>query len=403
MISNRQIFLNNIAQTSIAPLMLEIERAEGLYLYGSDGKKYIDLIAGISVSNLGHSHPHVVNAVKEQAERYMHLMVYGEFVESPQVKLAAKLTTLLPESLNNVYFTNSGTEATEGALKLAKRYTGRTGIISFKNAYHGSTQGSLSVIGDESFKRKFRPLLPGITQSAYGNEAGLDTISTETAAVIIETIQAESGITVPSPGFIKKLRAQCDAKGVLLILDEAQTGLGRTGKMFAFEHYGIVPDILLLAKALGGGMPLGAFISSKKIMESLADNPALGHITTFGGHPVCCAAGLAALEVLQETNLLAGVESKGKLFEELLNHPTIKSRHRIGLMMALEFENFVQNKKIIDACIANGVLTDWFLFAPHCMRIGPPLIITDEEIRAACGVILEAIEKGTRAGDGGRG
>jgi acetylornithine/N-succinyldiaminopimelate aminotransferase len=393
MISNRQIFLNHVAQTNFAPLMLEIERAEGVYLYGSDGKKYLDLIAGISVSNLGHSHPQVVNAVKEQAGRYMHLMVYGEFIESPQVKLAAALTALLPPNLDNIYFTNSGAEATEGALKLAKRYTGRAGIISFKNAYHGSTQGALSVIGDEGFKRRFRPLLPGIAQLSYGDEAGLEMITAETAAVIIETVQAESGITVPAESFIKKLRATCSSQGALLILDECQTGLGRTGKMFAFEHYGIVPDILLLAKALGGGMPLGAFIASRKIMQSLADNPVLGHITTFGGHPVCCAAGLAALQVLQQTDLVANVEAKGQLFEQLLQHPRIKSIRRKGLMMALEFENFEQNKKIIDACIAHGVLTDWFLFAPYCMRIGPPLIITEDEIRNACAVILKAVEQ----------
>lgn len=393
MISQRQLFLNHVAQTSTTPLMLEIERAQGIYLYGKDGKKYIDLIAGISVSNVGHSNPRVIEAIKQQVDHYMHLMVYGEFVEVPQVKFATALTKLLPEGLDNVYFTNSGAEANEGAMKLAKRYTGRTGIVSFKNAYHGSTQGALSVIGNESFKRKFRPLLPGIAQLPYGEEAYLNVISKDTAAVILETIQAESGITVPSHAFIKKLREQCTETGALLILDEAQTGLGRTGKMFAFEHYGIAPDILTLAKALGGGMPLGAFIASKKIMQSLADNPALGHITTFGGHPVCCASGLAALELLLEKKLINHVERKGALFHELLQHPRIKSKRRIGLMMALEFESFEQNKRIIDRCIANGVLSDWFLFAPHCLRIGPPFIIEEDEIRQACKVILEAIEK----------
>lgn len=360
-------------------------------MYAADGKKYLDLIAGISVSNLGHSHPAVVNAVKEQAEKYMHLMVYGEFVESPQVKYAKRLTELLPESLNNVYFTNSGAEATEGAMKLAKRITGRTQFISFKNAYHGSTQGALSIIGDEYFKRKFRPLLPDVLQSEYNSEKDLEKISCRTAAVIIEPVQAESGITVPSKNFIKTLRKKCNETGTLLIFDEAQTGFGRTGKMFAFEHYEVVPDILLLAKALGGGMPLGAFISSKEKMNLLSDNPVLGHITTFGGHPVCCAAGLAALEVLVKENLIAGVEAKGKLFDELLVHPKIKSKNRIGLMMAVEFENFEQNKKIIDYCIDRGVLTDWFLFAPHCMRIAPPLIITKEEIKMACETILASI------------
>jgi len=392
MLSNRQLFLNHVAQTSTAPLMLEIERAEGMYMYDVSGKKYLDLIAGISVSNLGHSHPAVVNAVKEQAEKYMHLMVYGEFVESPQVKYAKRLTEFLPATLNNVYFTNSGAEATEGAMKLAKRITGRTEFVSFKNAYHGSTQGALSILGDEYFKRKFRPLLPNTLQLEYNNETDLEKISCRTAAVIIEPVQAESGITVPTKKFIQALRNKCDETGTLLVLDEAQTGLGRTGKMFAFEHYGVVPDILLMAKALGGGMPLGAFVSSKEKMSSLADNPVLGHITTFGGHPVCCAAGLAAFNVLVEENLTTQVEAKGKLFNELLVHSKIKSKHSIGLMMALEFESFEQNKKIIDRCIEQGVLTDWFLFAPHCMRIAPPIIITEEEIRFSCGVILEAID-----------
>ena len=391
MATNRQLFLSHLAQTSTAPLMLEIERAEGMYMHATDGKKYLDLIAGISVSNLGHSHPAVVNAVKEQAEKYMHLMVYGEFVESPQVKYAKRLTEFLPENLNNVYFTNSGAEATEGAMKLAKRVTGRTQFVSFKNAYHGSTQGALSILGDEYFKRKFRPLLPDTLQLEYNNGKDLEKISERTAAVIIEPVQAESGIDIPSKNFIQALRKSCDDTGTLLVFDEAQTGLGRTGKTFAFEHYEVVPDILLLAKALGGGMPLGAFISSKEKMSLLSENPVLGHITTFGGHPVCCAAGLAAFNVLIEDNLTAQVEAKGKLFDELLVHPVIKSKHSIGLMMALEFESFEQNKEIIDLCIERGVLTDWFLFAPHCMRIAPPLIITEEEIKLACNVILESI------------
>ena len=390
--TNRQLFLNYVAQTSTAPLALEIERAEGVYLYGPEGRKYLDLIAGISVSNTGHSHPQVVKAVQQQAEKYMHLMVYGELVESPQVKYATRITEFLPQQLNNVYFTNSGAEATEGALKLAKRYTGRTQLISFKNAYHGSTQGALSVMGDEYFKRKFRPLLPDTLQLHYNKEDELEKITCRTAAVIVETVQAESGVTVPTVGFMQKLRERCTETGTLLILDEIQAGMGRTGKNFAFEHYSIVPDILLLAKAFGGGMPLGAFISSKEIMQTLTDNPVLGHITTFGGHPVSCAAGLAAWEVVQSENLVAQVEEKGKLFEQLLNNPRIKAKRRMGLLMALEFENFEENKRIIDTCIAHGVLTDWFLFAPHCMRIAPPLTITIEEIKEACEVILRSIE-----------
>jgi acetylornithine/N-succinyldiaminopimelate aminotransferase len=391
MLTNRQLFLRHVAQTSAAPLMLEIEKAEGVYLYDTNGKSYLDLIAGIAVSNVGHSHPKVVEAVKQQAEKYMHLMVYGEFVETPQVKYAERLCQFLPKTLDNIYFTNSGAEATEGAMKLAKRATGRTQFVSFKQSYHGSTQGALSVMGDEYFKQQFRPLLPDTLQLRYNNVEDLAQISCRTAAVILEPVQAESGVTVPSVDFMHALRKQCDETGALLIVDEAQTGLGRTGKMFAFEHYGIEPDILLLAKAFGGGMPLGAFISSSDRMKLLTDNPVLGHITTFGGHPVCCAAGLAAFNVLTEENLIADVERKGQLFEKLLVHPKIKSVQRKGLMMALTFESFEMNKMIIDKCIEQGVLTDWFLFAPQCMRIAPPFIITEAQIETACAVIVKAI------------
>jgi acetylornithine/succinyldiaminopimelate/putrescine aminotransferase len=391
MLTNRQLFLRHVAQTNVAPLMLEIEKAEGVYLYDTNGKSYLDLIAGIAVSNVGHSHPKVVEAVKQQAEKYMHLMVYGEFVETPQVKYAERLCQFLPKALDNVYFTNSGAEATEGAMKLAKRATGRTQFVSFKQSYHGSTQGALSVMGNEYFKQQFRPLLPDTLQLRYNNMEDLAQISCRTAGVILEPVQAESGVTVPSVDFMHALRKQCDETGALLIVDEAQTGLGRTGKMFAFEHYGIEPDILLLAKAFGGGMPLGAFISSSDRMKLLTDNPVLGHITTFGGHPVCCAAGLAAFNVLTEENRIAEVERKGQLFEKLLVHPKINSVQRKGLMMALTFESFEMNKMIIDKCIEQGVLTDWFLFAPQCMRIAPPLIITEAQIETACAVIVKAI------------
>jgi acetylornithine/succinyldiaminopimelate/putrescine aminotransferase len=391
MLTNRQLFLRHVAQTNVAPLMLEIEKAEGVYLYDTNGKSYLDLIAGIAVSNVGHSHPKVVEAVKQQAEKYMHLMVYGEFVETPQVKYAERLCQFLPKALDNVYFTNSGAEATEGAMKLAKRATGRTQFVSFKQSYHGSTQGALSVMGNEYFKQQFRPLLPDTLQLRYNNMEDLAQISCRTAAVILEPVQAESGVTVPSVDFMHALRKQCDETGALLIVDEAQTGLGRTGKMFAFEHYSIEPDILLLAKAFGGGMPLGAFISSFDRMKLLTDNPVLGHITTFGGHPVCCAAGLAAFNVLTEENRIAEVERKGQLFEKLLVHPKINSVQRKGLMMALTFESFEMNKMIIDKCIEQGVLTDWFLFAPQCMRIAPPLIITEAQIETACAVIVKAI------------
>ncbi len=389
--SNRQVFLRHVAQTSSAPLLIEIARAEGVYMYGPDGQRYMDLISGISVSNVGHSHPRVVSAVQEQAAKYMHLMVYGELVETPQTALALALAEILPASLNSVYFTNSGTEATEGAMKLAKRVTGRRQFIHFRHSYHGSSQGALSVMGDEYFKRAFRPLLPDILMLEYGNLADLDQITTDTAAVIIDPVQAESGVTIATPEYIQKLREICTAKGSLLILDEAQTAFGRCGSMFAFEQYGIVPDILLLAKAFGGGMPLGAFIADRALMYELAENPVLGHITTFGGHPVSCAAGLAALRAIQEEKLIEQVEAKGQLFEQMLKHPRIKSIRRRGLMMAMEFDSYEQNKKIIDLCIANGVLTDWFLFAPQCMRIGPPLIITEDQIRMACEVILSSI------------
>ncbi len=392
-LNQRQIFLNNVAQTSDAPLLLEIVKAEGVYLYEATGKEIIDLISGISVCNVGHSHPKVVEAVQAQAAQHMHLMVYGELVQSPQVRYANLLAKHLPQNLQNIYFTNSGAEATEGALKLAKRFTGRTELVHFKNAYHGSTHGALSVMGDEYFKDAYRPLLPDTRELIYGDVNGLQEISCRTACVIMETIQAESGVTVPSVEFIHALRKRCDEVGALLIFDEIQAGMGRTGKLFAFQHFDIVPDVLLLAKAFGGGMPLGAFIASKDIMNVLTNNPVLGHITTFGGHPVCCAAGEAALNVLLDEKLIEGVEEKGRSLANLLVHPAIKSLHRKGLLMALEFESYEQNKRIIDRCIELGVFTDWFLFASNCLRIAPPLIITQEEIEKACKIILQAIDE----------
>lgn len=392
MLTNRQFFLNHVGQTSGAPLLLEPVRAEGLYMYGADGRRWMDLISGIGVSYIGHSHPGVVQAVSKQAASYMHLMVYGEFVEAPQVAYARALTALLPPSLDCIFYTNSGAEATEGAMKLAKRATGRRQIIHFRNSYHGSTQGALSIMGDEHFRRAFRPLLPGIISLNYGEADDLKYISGETAAVILDPVQAESGVSIPAPGYMQQLREVCSRRGALLVLDEAQTAFGRCGTMFCFEQYGIVPDILLLAKAFGGGMPLGAFVAGRGLMAALSKQPVLGHISTFGGHPVSCAAGLAALQVLQQEGLLAGVEEKGQLFEQLLHHRRIRSLRRKGLMMALEFESFEENKKVIDACIAQGVLTDWFLFAPHCLRLGPPLNIGEAEIREACGLILKAID-----------
>ncbi|OOQ58214.1 aspartate aminotransferase family protein [Mucilaginibacter pedocola] len=392
MLTLRQLFLNNNAQTTNFPLLLEFERAEGVYMYDKEGRPFTDLISGIGVSNLGHSHPEVVAAIKEQVDKYMHLMVYGEYVQTPQVRFAEKLASILPDNLASVYFTNSGAEAVEGALKLAKRFTGRQQIVAMHNSYHGSTHGALSVMGNEDFKQAYRPLLPGVRFIRFNEPADLQYITTETACVIIETVQGEAGIRVPDVNYMQALRNRCTETGTLLILDEIQAAFGRTGKLFAFEHFGIVPDILLLAKALGGGMPVGAFIASTEVMSALKENPILGHITTFGGHPVCCAAGLAALNVLLNDKLVDGVAEKEALFRSLLVHPAIKGIRGKGLMLAAEFESFDLNKKIIDRCIENGLITDWFLHCSNSMRIAPPLIITEEQIRHACGVILEAIE-----------
>lgn len=387
----RQLFLANNAQTTNFPLLLEFERAEGIYMYDAAGKAFIDLISGIGVSSLGHGNPYVKEAIKQQVDKYMHLMVYGEFVQTPQVRFAEKLVSLLPVNLQSVYFTNSGAEAVEGALKLAKRFTGRQQIVAFHNSYHGSSHGALSVMGNEEFKQAYRPLLPGVTFIRFNNADDLPHITDETACVIVETIQGEAGIRVPDIAYMQALRKRCDETGTLLILDEIQAAFGRTGKLFAFEHFGIVPDILLLAKALGGGMPIGAFISSNNIMDSLKENPILGHITTFGGHPVCCAAGLAALEVLINDDLASGVAEKETQLRKLLVHPAIKEIRGKGLMLAIELEDFELNKKIIDRCIENGVITDWFLHCSNSMRLAPPLIIKPGEIEKACEVIIEAI------------
>lgn len=395
MLTLRQLFLNNNAQTTHFPLLLEFERAEGVYLYDTQGKAHIDLISGIGVSNLGHSNARVIAAIKDQVDKYMHLMVYGEYVQTPQVRFAEKLVSILPENLNSVYFTNSGAEAVEGALKLAKRFTGCAEIISFHQSYHGSTHGALSVMGNEEFKQAYRPLLPGVNFISLNNYDDLQLITEKTACVILETIQGEAGVRVPDAAYMQALRNRCTETGTLLILDEIQAAFGRSGKLFAFEHFGIVPDILLLAKALGGGMPIGAFISSAEIMGSFKENPILGHITTFGGHPVCCAAGLAALDVLLDENLIGQVPAKEALLRKHLAHPAIKTIRGKGLMLAAEFESFELNKNIIDTCIENGVITDWFLHCSNSMRLAPPLIITDKQIIEACKIIVAAIEKHT--------
>ncbi len=360
-------------------------------LYDASGKEYIDLIGGISVANTGHRHPKVIAAIKEQLDAYLHIMVYGEFVETPQVQYAKLLTDNLPATLNSVYFTNSGAEAVEGAMKLAKRVTGRTGIISFNNSYHGSTQGALSVMGDEYWRNAFRPLLPGVLHLEYNSFESLNEISQQTACVVAETVQAEAGIIAPSKEWMQTLRKKCTETGTLLVLDEIQAGFGRTGKLWGFEHFDIAPDILLLGKALGGGMPLGAFIADKKLMDHFTDNPVLGHITTFGGHPVCCAAGMTAMNVLLEEKLIDEVKNKERMFRTLLAGPGIKQVRSFGLWMAVEFDSFETNKKIIDGCIINGVLTDWFLFAGNCLRICPPLAIADDVITRACGIIRQHV------------
>ncbi|MDX5422935.1 MAG: aspartate aminotransferase family protein [Hymenobacteraceae bacterium] len=393
--SMRQLFLQHQAQTSDFPLMIEVEKAEGVYMYSPEGQRYLDLISGIGVSNVGHRHPRVVKAIQDQLEKYMHLMVYGEFVQAPQAQLAQALTGTLPARLNNVYLLNSGTEAVEGALKLAKRYTGRTELISCRNAYHGSTQGALSVNGSESFKNAFRPLLPDVRHIRYNHLPDLQDITTRTAAVIVETVQGEAGVRVATDNYLQHLRARCSEVGALLVLDEIQCGFGRTGTFWAFEQFGIEPDILLCAKGMGGGMPIGAFIAPQEIMAAFKTDPILGHCTTFGGHPVSCVASLATVQVIQEEKLLEGVAQKAALFRELLVHPRIKEIRNCGLMMAAEFESFEVLKAVIDRAILNGVLTDWFLFCDNSMRIAPPLTITEEQIREACDLILRSIEEAT--------
>jgi acetylornithine/succinyldiaminopimelate/putrescine aminotransferase len=391
MINQRQLFFANLAQTSDFPLAIEIEKAEGVFLYGKNGERYLDLISGIAVSNIGHRHPKVVEAIKNQVDKYLHLMVYGEYIQSPQVELANKITQTLDASLNNVYFTNSGTEAIEGAMKLAKRFTGRHKFVAFNRAYHGSTQGALS-LGDEHFKRQYRPLLTNIDKIDFEDFEQISKIDCRTAAVIIEVIGGESGVRVPQKAYIQAVRKQCDYVGALMIVDEIQTGFGRTGKFWATEHFDIVPDILTIAKGMGGGMPIGAFVSRHEIMSVLKDNPILGHITTFGGHPVSCAASLATIEVLLETDLIEKAEAKGELFKQLLVHPNIKEVRGQGLMLAVEFESFDVLKPIIDRVLAKGVITDWFLYCDNSMRIAAPLIITEAEIRFACETILSCID-----------
>ncbi len=400
--SQRELFLRSVAQTSPFPLGLEIVKAGGLYLIDRDGKKYMDLIAGIGVSCLGHGHPAVVDAVKRQADAYLHTLVYGEFILSPQVALASLLTEHLPPSLNNVYFTNSGTEATEGAMKLAKRATGRRELISCFNAYHGSTQGAMSLNSEIYFTQAFRPLLPGVRHIRYNDFQDLDLITDQTAAVFVETVQGEAGVIAPIPGYLQNLRKKCTETGALLVLDEIQCGMGRTGFLWAFEKYGIAPDVLLLAKGLGGGMPIGAFIASRELMQALTADPVLGHITTFGGHPVSCAAALATLQTLLATDLIAAIPEKEQLFLQLLSHPAIREVRSAGLWLAVELRDAATVQAVIAECLSQGLLTDWFLFNDRSLRIAPPLVISEAEIRQSCDILLNALHKNSLPENGKR-
>lgn len=389
---SKEIFLNHLAQTTPYPFLIPVERAEGIYLYTPEGKRYMDLISGIGVSNLGHRHPHILEAIREQLDKHLHVMVYGEFIQSAPNRLAEKLVSLLPPNLDCCYFVNSGTEANEGALKLAKRVTGRTELVAFHKSYHGSTHGSLSVSGNETKKQAFRPLLPDVRFIPFNNLPALEQITTRTAAVIMETIQGDAGVRIPSQEFMTALRQRCDETGALLILDEIQCGMGRTGTLFAFERFNIVPDILTLAKSFGGGLPIGTFISSKDKMRSLTHDPMLGHITTFGGNPVCCASALATLEVIEQEKLLQQVEAKGQLFEKLLVHPAIREVRRIGLFFAIDFDSAEKVQQVVTQALQAGVITFWFLSHPYSFRIAPPLTISESEIRESCRIILKAIE-----------
>ncbi|GAA4441883.1 aspartate aminotransferase family protein [Ravibacter arvi] len=402
-ITHRQLFLSHVAQTSRFPLALEIDSAEGVYMHDVNGKKYYDLISGIGVSNVGHRHPAVVAAIKEQVDRYLHLMVYGEYVQAPQVLLAAALVGSLDSPLaetapygpiNRVYFTNSGTEAVEGAMKLAKRFTGRFGFVACKDAYHGASQGALSLAGQAFFQENFRPLLPGMTRIRYGVVEDLEQIDHRTAGLVIEPIGGESGVRVPDIDYMRAVRKRCTETGTLLILDEVQTGFGRSGTFWAFEDFGIYPDILLSAKGMGGGMPIGAFMASETVMSVLMENPILGHITTFGGHPVSCAAALAAFDVIQSERLHEAAGRKGQLIKDYLGaHPLVKEVRGKGLMLAVEFDSFPLLKQIIDRLIEVGIVTDWFLFCDHSMRIAPPLIITEEQISEVCRKIIGVLDE----------
>jgi acetylornithine/succinyldiaminopimelate/putrescine aminotransferase len=389
----RAAFLRHLAQTSPSPLAIAVASAEGCWITGRDGRRYLDLVAGLAVCNVGHRHPKVVAAIKEQCDRYLHVIPYGEFVQEPQVRFAVRLTALLPDGLDCAYFVNSGTEAIEAALKLAKRATGRTRLIGCRKSYHGSTHGSLSLTDNEAKKHRNRPLLPDTDHIAFNAMVDLQLIDGRTAAVVVEPIQGDAGVRVPDLAWMKALRERCAAVGALLVFDEVQTGFGRTGKRFAFEHFGVAPDILVLGKALGGGLPMGAFISSHDRMALLTHDPVLGHITTFGGHPLPCAAGLAALEVLEHEGLAGHAQRMGRVFQDLLVHPLISEVRGMGLMLAVDLGDAERVQRVVHRCLAEGVLGFWFLSCPTAFRIAPPLVITEQEVRHACQIILRALDR----------
>lgn len=390
--NTRQLFQQYLAQTSPEPVGLHISSAKGNLLYDINGKEYIDLIGGISVCNVGHCHPKVIKAIQKQSEQYLHIMVYGELIQTPPIKYAQQIIDKLPPNLNCIYFTNSGSEACEAAIKLSHRITARPNIIAANNSYHGHSMGALSVMGSEYWRNAFRPLLPGVYHFDYNSQAFIDAINEDTACVIIESVQSEAGIIEPNKEWLQQLRQKCDDTCTLMIMDEIQTGFGRTGKLWGFEQYGIVPDMILLGKALGGGMPMGAVVASHQMMNTLTHNPVLGHMTTFGGHPVCCAAGQAAMEVLFDENLIEQVTEKERFFHELLIHSNILAVRSVGLLMAIELKNKEKVLTVLAKCIENGVFSDWFLFADNCIRIAPPLSITKEEINKACQIILKALD-----------
>lgn len=392
MSSIRQLFLQHVAQTSDTSLQFEIEKAEGIYFYDTSGKAYIDLVSGVSVSSLGHGHPVVSDAIKKQVDRYLHTMVYGEFVQSPQVKYASWLVEHLPVAMDNVYFVNSGSEAIDGAMKLAKRFTGRAEFRAFRNAYHGSTHGAMSILGDEKSRSGYLPLLPGIKHMRFNHVDDLELIDERVAAVVVEPIQAEAGIVEPSDDFLALVRKRCDDTGALLILDEIQTGMGRTGRLFAFEHYGVVPDILCLAKSFGGGMPLGAFISSREVMQTLTHDPPLGHITTFGGHPVCCAAGLAVQTYVEEEDLMSHAVLMEERYRSGLKHPLVKGLRGRGLFLAMVLNEGVDVGKFISLAFENGLVIDRFLFSGDSFRIAPPMIISESEVDDSIQRILHTLD-----------